>query len=40
MGGWKGEKWMDLCSERALIFYCCREKSYSAPKYMLYAHRS
>lgn len=40
MRGWKGEKWMKLCSERALIFHCCRKKSYSEPKYILYAHRN
>lgn len=29
MRGWRGEKWMKLCSERALILHCCKEKSYS-----------
>lgn len=40
MREWKGEKWMNLCSERALIFHCCRQKSYSEPEYILYAHRN
>lgn len=30
---------MNLCSERALIFHCCKEKSYSEPEYILYASR-
>lgn len=31
---------MNLSSERALIFHCCREKSCSVPKYILYALRN